>query len=125
MVPAVPITLEAAAMVATPAAIEAQPVIVAPLGVDAPSVVLAAANIDLPPPPDALASVDPLAAIPLAPTIQKAIAGSGLIMVETSRNQDQGSPQQSSPIAASRPLRRKRASVVVPDEPLVMIETRK
>ena len=100
--------------------------VVAPLGIEAPSVVLAAANIDLPPAADALASIEPLAAIPLAPTtIQEAIAGSGLIMVETSKNQVQGSPQQSSPITASRPPRRRRATVVVPDEPLVMIETRK
>ncbi|HRF12424.1 MAG TPA: Rne/Rng family ribonuclease, partial [Candidatus Accumulibacter phosphatis] len=125
MVAVVPATLEAAAVVATPAASEVQPVVVAPLGIEAPSVSLAAANIDLPPAADALASVEPLAAIPLAPTIQEAIAGSGLIMVETSKNQVQGSPQQSSPITASRPPRRRRASVVVPDEPLVMIETRK
>jgi len=46
-------------------------------------------------------------------------------MIETRKDQVQTPSPESDPIAAPRPPRRRRVSVVIPDEPLVMIETRK
>ncbi len=117
---------EAAAFVTTPPMIDAQPLFVEQHGVESQAALLAAANIGLSPSlPEAGEPVEPPVARPLAPSIQQAITGSGLIMIETRKDQVQTPSPESDPIAAPRPPRRRRVSVVIPDEPLVMIETRK
>ncbi|MEF8712778.1 MAG: Rne/Rng family ribonuclease [Accumulibacter sp.] len=121
-----PADLQAAAFVTTPPMTDAQSVVVAPSGVESQAAVLAAADIDLSPPlAEADEPVEPPVTIPIAPSIQQVIASSGLIMIETRRDQVQASWPESDPIAAPIVPRRRRVSVVIPDEPLVMIETRK
>jgi ribonuclease E len=66
-------------------------------------------------------AVEALAVIPP----RKAIEESGLIMVETSRDKVQALPPESDGSTPERAQRRRRAAVVVADEPLVMVETRK
>ncbi|SBT06049.1 fused ribonucleaseE: endoribonuclease; RNA-binding protein; RNA degradosome binding protein [Candidatus Accumulibacter aalborgensis] len=109
---------EAAAVVQTPATVEdpvTNPVAIAPEAV-----------VDLPAPDSApsapIAPIAPAASSAPALTIEQAIEGSGLVMVETSS--DEASGWQPEAVAAPQP-RRRRAAVVVADEPLVMVETRK
>ena len=57
--------------------------------------------------------------------IQQAVENSGLIMVETSRDKLAPPPVVAGEEAAPSRPRRRRAPVVIPDEPLVMVETHK
>ena len=120
------VDLKTAAFVTIPPMADIPSSVVAPPGVESQAEVLAAADIDPSPPlPEAVEPVEPPVTLPIAPSIQQVIAGSGLIMIETRRDQVQASSPESDPIATPRPPRRRRVSVVIPDEPLVMIETRK
>jgi ribonuclease E len=69
----------------------------------------------------AVQTVEPLAVIPP----RKAMEESGLIMVETRRDKVPALPPESGDSIPERAQRRRRAVVVVADEPLVMVETRK
>ena len=67
----------------------------------------------------------PAASLPASPTLQQLVAESGLIMVETSRDDTRGAPPETIDDAPLRQPRRRRAPVVVSEEPLVMVETQK
>ncbi|WP_300450390.1 Rne/Rng family ribonuclease [Accumulibacter sp.] len=92
-----------------------------------------------------VAVVDEAAAVNLAPTaaespdpvepesviapptldIQRLIESSGLIMVETSRDQARTSAAEVLENTVAHPPRRRRSPVVVADEPLILVETQK
>ncbi|MBK7953100.1 MAG: Rne/Rng family ribonuclease [Candidatus Accumulibacter sp.] len=118
-----PLLDEEVAIAPPPVAMEVQPEVELPVGNEVATGIETAAEIDLPPPLNAAAPVEPLAQ-PL-PSIEEAIASSGLIMVETSKDQTRTLPPKSQASAATPPPRRRRAAVVIADEPLVMVETRK
>ncbi|MBL8422527.1 MAG: ribonuclease E/G, partial [Candidatus Accumulibacter phosphatis] len=67
----------------------------------------------------------PAASLPAPPTLQQLVAESGLIMVETSRDDTRGAPPETIDDSPLRQPRRRRAPVVVSEEPLVMVETQK
>lgn len=77
-----------------------------------------------PPAPESPAPGEPTALLATpAQQVLEAIQTSGLIMVETSRNL---APQPPPTVEANEPApRRRRPAIVIPDEPLVMVETRK
>ena len=71
---------------------------------------------------------DPVAPAPATTpslAIQQAIEQSGLIMVETRRDIAAMPTQASSEEPAATPPRRRRTVVEIPDEPLVLVETRR
>jgi len=71
---------------------------------------------------------DPVAPAPATTpslAIQQAIEQSGLIMVETRQDIAAMPTQASSEEPAATPPRRRRTVVEIPDEPLVLVETRR
>jgi hypothetical protein len=107
------------APVVTPAAIEVQEDFVTP------TVLAAAAAIDPPLPRTEAEIAAPPAATTTSFAVRAAIEGSGLIMVETSREPAQALPPTTDEVAPPTQPRRRRPAVVATDEPLVMIETQR
>ena len=85
----------------------------------------AAATVDQPVPPRAAEPIEAAGNIAPSPALQQALAGTGLIIVETSQEKAQPLPSEPGDDAAAPKPRRRRAPVVIPDEPMVMVETRK
>lgn len=125
--PEVPEVVAAPVFASTSATVQAEDTAVAvvptPATVADTVAIAPEAVVDLPTPDWApSAPITPAASSAPALTIEQAIEGSGLVMVETSSGQAHG--WQPEAVAAPQP-RRRRAAVVVADEPLVMVETRK
>ena len=80
-----------------------------------------------PPAIDLAASLEPLAApVVSAPDqdIEKVLATSGLVMIETSSDKAKNwQPEAPSSETAARPRRKRPAAITTPEEPLVMVET--
>ncbi len=86
----------------------------------------AAVQADVESPADTDGQVKPSPAQPVIPPVdlQQATDGSGLVMVETAREKLQAW-QADDPASATLPRgRRRRSPMAIPDEPLVMVETR-
>ncbi len=108
----------------TPVASGAQPVVAAPAAA-APASVEAAAVVDQPRPLEAVQTVNPVTAGTPSITVQQSLKESGLMMVETDRDKVQPLPLAADNSKPAPAPRRRRAPVAIPDEPLVMVETRK
>jgi hypothetical protein len=102
----------------------AQPVVAAPAAA-APASVEAAAVVDQPRPLEAVQTVNPVTAGTPSITVQQSLKESGLMMVETDRDKVQPLPLAADNSKPAPAPRRRRAPVAIPDEPLVMVETRK
>ncbi|MDR2430523.1 MAG: hypothetical protein LBD14_06540, partial [Puniceicoccales bacterium] len=93
----------------------------APEDILAPIILMAEAT-QIPAPPETAVPVeDP--APPATETIDEVLANSGLVMIETSSDKIQAQQTEAAP-PAPRPRRQRSAPVAVPEEPLVMVETR-
>jgi ribonuclease E len=117
-----PVALSAATE--TPVAPDAQPVVEAPAA-EIPASGEAAAVVDQLPPLEPAQTFNPVAVSTSSISRQQTFEESGLIMVETSRDKVQPLPQESGDSQTAPAPRRRRVAVAIPDEPLVMVETRK
>jgi ribonuclease E len=120
-----PVAREAEARIAVSAATEAPVAADAQPVAEALASVEAAAVVDQHPPLEAVQTVNPVTISTPSTTLQQSFEESGLIMVETSRDKAQPLPQEFGNNQAAPAPRRRRAPAAIPDEPLVMVETRK
>jgi hypothetical protein len=117
-----PVALSAATE--TPVVADAQPVVEAQAA-ETPASGEAAAVVDQLPPLEPAQTFNPVAVSTSSISRQQTFEESGLIMVETSRDKAQPLPQEFGNNQAAPAPRRRRAPAAIPDEPLVMVETRK
>jgi ribonuclease E len=131
-----PVAVEAAGVVVptplpTPVEIPATVVESLPAeSIAAPHLVVEVAEpavVPVAPPAAELVAITPPAAEPVPVVdLDKALEESGLVMVETSSDKAKSwQPEVSASEVAPRPRRKRPVAVVVPEEPLVMVETQK
>ena len=117
-----PMAVDGRATVDTAADVEAPKVAAA---ADMPAATTVPASVEIPQAEPIQVLAQPATSLPASPTLQQLVAESGLIMVETSRDDTRGAPPETIDDAPLRQPRRRRAPVVVSEEPLVMVETQK
>ncbi|WP_291992728.1 Rne/Rng family ribonuclease [Candidatus Accumulibacter sp. ACC003] len=113
---------EPAVAVAPPPAAEPVVAVEAAAAVPPATVELAA---ETPGVAEVAALIAPADTAPPSPVAPTDLASSGMVMIETSKEKAQSWQADSTEAAPAAPARRKRNTVAVADEPMVMVETRK